>query len=83
MKDRATLRIEGGAYAGDYRLNNGMLMFRSSPDYEAPADADTDNTAMVTIKVTDGTDMDTRNVMIMVGGNVDEIGSVSGPESKS
>ena len=40
MKDRATLRIEGGADAGDFRLNNGMLMFRNSPDYEAPADAD-------------------------------------------
>ena len=81
MKDRATLRIEGGADAGDFRLNNGMLMFRSSPDYEAPADADTDNTYMVTLKATDGTYMDTHNVMVMVT-NVDEIGTVSGPESK-
>ena len=77
MKDRATLRIEGGADAGDFRLNNGMLMFRSSPDYEAPADADTDNTYMVTLKATDGTYMDTHNVMVMVT-NVDELGTLAG-----
>ena len=82
MKDRATLRIEGGADAGDFRLNNGMLMFRSSPNYEAPADADTDNTYMVTLKATDGTYMDTHNVMVMVT-NVDELGTLSGPESAS
>ena len=81
MKDRATLRIEGGADAGDFRLNNGMLMFRSSPDYEAPADADRDNTYMVTLKATDGTYMDTHNVMVIVT-NVNELGTVSGPESK-
>ena len=79
MKDRATLRIEGGADAGDFRLNNGMLMFRNSPDYEAPADADTDNTYMVTLKATDGTYMDTHNVMVMVT-NVDEIGTLAGDD---
>ena len=77
MKDRATLRIEGGADAGDFRLNNGMLMFRNSPDYEAPADADTDNTYMVTLKATDGTYMDTHNVMVMVT-NVNELGTLAG-----
>ena len=77
MKDRATLRIEGGADADDFRLNNGMLMFRSSPDYEAPADADRDNTYMVTLKATDRTYMDTHNVMVMVT-NVEELGTLSG-----
>ena len=82
MKDSARLRIEGGADAGDFRLNNGMLMFRSSPDYEAPADADTDNTYMVTLKATDGTYMDTHNVMVMVT-NVEELGTLSGDSNPS
>ena len=61
-----------------------MLMFRSSPDYEAPADADTDNTYMVTLKATDGTYMDacTHNVMVMVT-NVEELGTLSGDSNPS
>ena len=50
-----------------------MLTFRSSPDYENPADADTDNTYMVTVKADDGTYMDTHDVMVTVT-NVDEDG---------
>ena len=39
--------------------SGGVLSFKSSPDYEMPADADTDNTYMVTVKASAGADMDT------------------------
>ena len=53
-----------------------MLKFRNSPNFEAPADANRDNRYMVTIKATDGTYMDTRDVMVMVT-NLDEPGRVT------
>ena len=37
-----------------------------APDYENPADADTDNTYMVTIMADDGTYMNTRDVAVRV-----------------
>ena len=53
-----------------------MLTFRSSPNYENPADANTDNTYMVTVKADDRTNTDTQDVMVMVT-NVDEMGRVT------
>ena len=56
---------------GDFGLSSSsgmstMLMFSSSPNYEAPADADTNNVYEVTLKATDGTYTDTQNVMVTV-----------------
>ena len=45
----ATWSLEGDD-AGDFMISAGMLTFRSSPDYENPADANTDNTYMVTVE---------------------------------
>ena len=62
-----------GSDAGDFDISGGgVLTFRSSPDYEMPADADTDNTYMVTVKANDGTYMDTHEVAITVT-DVDEV----------
>ena len=44
----ATWSLEGDD-AGDFSITNGMLMFMTAPDYEMPADADMDNTYMVTV----------------------------------
>ena len=45
-----------GADADDFRINNvGELTFATAPDYEAPADADTDNVYEVTVVATAGT----------------------------
>ena len=56
-----------GADAGDFTISRGgMLTFSSSPDYETPADANTDNTYMVTVKADDGTYMDTHDVAVTV-----------------
>ena len=62
----ATWSLDGDD-AGDFRISSrGVLTFRSSPDYENPADANTDNTYMVTVKATDGTYTPTRDVTVRV-----------------
>ena len=66
----------------DARLFNisrsGVLTFRSSPDYEEPADADTNNSYMVTVRADDGTYMDTVNVTIRVTDEDDTDGTLPG-----
>ena len=62
----------GGDDAGDFAINSGELTFVRAPDYENPADANTDNTYMVTIMADDGTYMNTRDVTVRVT-DVDEM----------
>ena len=67
-----------GADRGDFSLSTTsgasvMLRFRSSPDYESPADADTNNVYMVTLKATEGTNTDTHNVMVRVTDVVEDV----------
>ena len=65
-----------GDDADDFRVSGGgVLAFRSSPDYEMPADTNTDNVYMVTVKATSGSEMATRDVTITV---TDVILSISG-----
>ena len=49
-----------------------MLKFSSAPNYEAPADADSDNTYMVTVKASAGGEMEMVDVTVMVT-DVDEL----------
>ena len=56
------------------------LNFKNAPDYEMPADADGDNEYMVTVKAEAGGEMAMQAVNVMVD-NVDELGTLSGPES--
>ena len=65
-----------GDDAGDFNFIDGALTFRSSPNYEAAADADTDNVYMVTVGADDGTYMDSHDVTVTVT-NVDEMGTVT------
>ena len=66
-----------GADAGDFRISNsGVLTFETSPDFEAPADADRDNVYMVTVEADDGTYYDTHDVTVTVT-NVNEDGVVT------
>ena len=74
-----------GADVGDFRLSSSsgmstMLMFMSSPNYETPMDADTDNTYMVTVKASHGSGdamvMDSQDVTVTVT-NVEEDGMVT------
>ena len=71
-----TWSLEGDD-AADFEISTGgVLTFRTSPDYEAAADDDTDNAYMVTVKANDGTYTDTHDVMVMVT-NMDEAGTVT------
>ena len=66
-----------GDDAGAFSISSsGELTFRSGPDFESPADADTDNVYEVTVEADDGTYTATRNVEVTVT-DVDEDGTVS------
>ena len=72
-----------GADMDDFDISNeGVLSFASAPDFENPTDADMDNTYMVTVKAEAGGEMEMVAVTVMVT-NVDEIGTLSGPETVS
>ena len=55
-----------GADAAALDITDGVLTFNESPDYETPADADTDNTYLVTVKASDGTNMASHEVTVTV-----------------
>ena len=86
--DLATYKPEGseaagsswsleGADASDFSISSGgVLSFRSTPNFEAPADADSNNVYYVTVKATSGNITATRSVTINVT-NVDEPGTVN------
>ncbi len=65
----------GGDDAGDFSFKNGVLSFAVAPNFEAPADADTDNEYEITLMATDGTQDVDEEVTIKVT-NVDEDATV-------
>ena len=86
MNDMAMWSLEG-VDSGEFMVQprsgmSVMLKFGSLPNYESPTDANMDNTYMVTLKATDGTYMDTHNVMVRVT-NVEELGTLSGDSNPS
>ena len=75
----ATWSLDGDD-AGDFNISAGALSFRTSPNFESPADADTNNTYMVTVKAMAGGEMDMMDVTVTVT-NVEELGTLEGEES--
>ena len=63
-----TYSIAGGADAAFFAIdsNTGALTFLAAPDYEAPADADSDNVYEVTVQVSDGALTDTQAISVTV-----------------
>ena len=55
-----------GDDASEFLVDGGELAFRSPPDYEAPTDANSDNTYVVTIEAFDGVHTSTLDVSINV-----------------
>ena len=55
-----------GADVDDFTLTNGVLAFKTPPNFEAPADADENNVYLVTVEVSDGTNTDNLNVAVTV-----------------
>ena len=60
--------------------STGELTFRSSPNYEAPNDANKDNMYEVTIRASDGSLMSSLNVEVTIT-NANESGNITGPAS--
>ncbi len=59
--------LSGGADQADFQISSGgALSFVSSPDFEAPADANGDNVYQVNIQVSDGTATATLSLSITV-----------------
>ena len=70
-----------GTDAARFSINeNGKLTFKSSPDYEAPNDANKDNVYEVTIRASDGSLMSTLDVEVTVT-DANESGAITGPAS--
>ena len=56
-----------GADSSAFSISNGVLSFSSSPDYEAPADANGNNVYVVTVEASDGgSTVGTRDVTVRV-----------------
>ena len=63
----------GGRDGGDFTINeNGAMTFRSTPDYERPADSDRDNVYEVEVRPYDGRYYGSHAVTVTVG-DVNEI----------
>ena len=74
--ERATIIWSlSGVDADNFTIVGGVLRFTSSPNYETPADDDTNNTYVITVIASDGANEDTEDVQIEVT-NVDEAGTV-------
>ena len=78
--DGVTWNIAGTDAARFSISTLGELTFRSAPDYEAPNDANADNTYELTVQASDGSLTSTLDVEITVT-NVNESGIVTGPTS--
>ena len=66
-----------GGDMADFSIENGVLRFVSSPDFENPADAGTDNTYEVTVQASDGgTDTTAMEAVTVRVTNVEEAGTV-------
>ena len=65
-----------GNDADRFIMDQGVLSFRTPPDYEAPADSDGDNVYQVTVEISDGANITTADVVVRVT-NVEEEGTAA------
>jgi len=63
-----TFSIAGGADASRFSIDplTGALAFIAAPDFEAPADADHDNVYVVTVRASDGGNVDQQVISVTV-----------------
>ena len=69
-----------GTDAADFAINSssGALTFAASPDFEAPADSDVNNTYVVIVTVSDGSLSDTQTLTVTIT-NVNENSNIGAP----
>ena len=58
--------IVGGSDSNDFSLSGANLAFSSSPDYESPADSDSNNIYVVQLRTTDSADSATTDLTMTV-----------------
>ena len=68
-----TYSISGGADASQFQINSatGALFFMSAPNFEQPADADHNNSYLVTVRASDGSLFDDQAIAVNVS-NISE-----------
>jgi hypothetical protein len=78
--DLITYSIVGGADAARFRIDavTGAVSFVTAPDFEAPADADLDNSYVVTVRASDGALFDDQTIAVKVLDDLSELGVVYG-----
>ena len=82
--DSLTLSLAGndsGAFSLD-QTTGTVISFSSAPDFENPADSDSNNEYLITVSVSDGTDSASESVVINVS-NVNEAPSITAINSSS
>jgi hypothetical protein len=69
-----------GTDAADFAINSssGALTFAASPDFEAPADSDVNNSYVVIVTVSDGSLTDTQTLTVTIT-NVNENSNIGAP----
>ena len=70
-----------GDDAGDFTITDGVLVFTQAPDYESPADSDTDNVYRVTVQASNGGATGGLDVEVSVTDASPEAPRVIGPSS--
>ena len=83
-QDKLTFSLSGGDDQASFNIDSasGALSLKSAPDFEIPADANHDNSYSLQIQVSDGTDIVTQNLNIVVT-NVDESPTITSANSDS
>jgi hypothetical protein len=78
-----TYSLNGGADAAKFSINSssGVLTFASAPNYEAPTDADGNNTYVVIVRATDTSSASTDRTVTVTVTNVNEAPVLSVPGS--
>ena len=76
MTDIVSWSLDGDD-AGAFMIDGGVLSFAKSPNYEMAADADTDNTYLVTVQATDESNKVGMHAVTVEVTNVDEMGTVT------
>ena len=76
-----TYSISGGADAALFTVDpvTGVVSFINAPDFEAPGDADGDNNYQITLRISDGSLSQDRNVTVRVTDVGDGGGSNQAP----
>lgn len=77
-----TFSLISGVDLGDFSINasTGVVTFVSAPDFENPADFDTDNEYEVRVQVSDGTDAVTQDLTVIVTNNLENQITVDLPD---